>query len=125
MLRCLTLLCLLPSLLASGAGPGSEGTPWFRRHLVGLEVGPTGAQFGGSAADAGYAARFDGREIARRTRESGAEYLVIWARDGDWTYYDSGLQPKAPGLGSRDVLREDPRRGPESARAFQPGVRHA
>ena len=106
MLRCLTLLCLLPSLLASGAGPGSEGTPWFRRHLVGLEVGPTGAQFGGSAADAGYAARFDGREIARRTRESGAEYLVIWARDGDWTYYDSGLQPKAPGLGSRDVLLE-------------------
>ena len=32
--------------------------------------------------------------------------MVIWARDGVYTYYDSKLQPKAPGLGERDVLRE-------------------
>jgi hypothetical protein len=34
------------------------------------------------------------------------DYLVIWARDGDYAYYDSKLLPKAPGLGRRDPLRE-------------------
>lgn len=84
----------------------SESGPWFQRSLVGMEVGPTGSQFGGDPADVGYAAKFDGRQIARATRDCGGEYLVIWARDGDWAYYDSKLQPKCPGLGNRDVLRE-------------------
>jgi hypothetical protein len=83
-----------------------ESNVWFQRSLVGLEVGPTGSQFGGDPADTGYAAKFDGRQIARATRDCGGEYLVIWARDGDWAYYDSKLQPKCPGLGNRDVLRE-------------------
>lgn len=80
--------------------------PWFRRSLVGLEVGPTGSQFGGSTNDTGFATRFNGRDIARATRAAGGEYLVIWTREGDWAFYDSKLQPKPPGLGSRDVLRE-------------------
>jgi len=73
---------------------------------VGLEVGPTGAQFGAGQTDSDYAKNFDGREIARAAKDCHAEYLVIWARDGDWAYYDSKLQPKAPSLGQRDVLRE-------------------
>ncbi len=81
-------------------------TPWFKRSLVGLEVGPTGSQFGSSPQDTGFAARFDGREIVRATKACGAEYLVIWAREGDWAFYDSRMQPKPPGLGQRDVLRE-------------------
>lgn len=85
---------------------GAEAAPWFRRALVGLEVGPTGSQFGGSTNDTGFAERFNGREIARATRQCGGEYLVIWAREGDWAFYDSKLQPKPPGLGARDVLRE-------------------
>lgn len=89
---------LLPSMAAD--------RPWFQRSLVGLEVGPTGSQFGGSTNDAGFAVRFNGRDIARATKECGAEYLVIWAREGDWAFYDSQLQPKPPGLGTRDVLRE-------------------
>jgi hypothetical protein len=44
-----------------------ESSPWFQRSLVGLEVGPTGSQFGGDPADTGYAAKFDGRQIARAT----------------------------------------------------------
>lgn len=81
--------------------------PWFQRSLVGMEVGPTGAQFGHSDTnDTRYCARFDGREIARAAKACHAEYLVIWARDGDWAYYDSKLQPKCPGLGNRDVLHE-------------------
>lgn len=83
--------------------PAAE-QPWFRRSLVGLEVGPTGSQFGGSTNDTGFATRFNGRDIARATKASGAEYLVIWAREGDWAFYDSQLQPKPPGLGQRDVL---------------------
>ncbi len=80
--------------------------PWFRRSLVGLEVGPTGSQFGGSTKDTGFAARFNGRDITQAAKACGAEYLVIWTREGDWAFYDSKLQPKPPGLGSRDVLRE-------------------
>jgi hypothetical protein len=95
------LLLAAPACLRAADSP-----PWFTRMRVGLEVGPTGSQFGGDPADVGYASRFDGREIARATKTCGGENLVIWARDGDWAYYDSKLQPKCPGLGSRDVLRE-------------------
>ncbi|MCP5516057.1 MAG: hypothetical protein H7A45_02225 [Verrucomicrobiales bacterium] len=107
-LRALVRGLLLP-LAALGLVNGAEAAdpqPWHERSLVGLEVGPTGSQFGGDPADEVYASRFDGREIARQTKACGGEYLVIWARDGDWAYYDSQLQPKCPGLGKRDVLRE-------------------
>lgn len=81
--------------------------PWFQRSLVGLEVGPTGAQFGNSdPSDIGYCANFDGAEIVRKTVAAHGEYLVIWARDGDFAYYNSALLPKAPGLGNHDPLRE-------------------
>ena len=81
--------------------------PWFERHLVGMEVGPTGAQFGHSDTnDARYCARFDGGEIVRRSIAAHSEYLVLWVRDGDYAYYDSKLLPKAPGLGVRDSLGE-------------------
>lgn len=86
---------------------GATEPAWYRDVLVGLEVGPTGAQFGNSdPEDRVYCRHFDGQEIVRRSVEAGAEYLVIWARDGDYAYYDSKLLPKAPGLEDRDVLRE-------------------
>src|SRR5580658_10478453 len=81
--------------------------PWYERSLVGMEVGPTGAQFGHSdAQDTRYAAKFDGREIVRRCAAAHCEYVVIWARDGDYAYYNSKLLPKVAGLGSRNPLRE-------------------
>ena len=80
---------------------------WFDRVLLGMETGPTGAQFGNSDPDdRRFAAKFDGREIVRRARDAGSEYLVMWVRDGDYAYYQSSLLRKAPGLGSRDPLRE-------------------
>ncbi|NIP27949.1 MAG: hypothetical protein GWN67_25885, partial [Phycisphaerae bacterium] len=80
---------------------------WYERCLVGLEVGPTGAQFGHSdAKDTRYCAKFNGREIVRYCVDANCDYLVIWARDGDYAYYNSKLLPKAPGLGKRDPLRE-------------------
>lgn len=92
--------------LGASSARAEEPATWFAHARVGLEVGPTGAQFGGAAEDVGYAANFRGDEIARAAKAAAAEYLVIWARDGDWAYYDSKLQPKPPGLGARDVLRE-------------------
>jgi len=81
--------------------------PWYERFLVGMEVGPTGAQFGHSdARDLRYCSKFEGHEIVRSCVSANCEYLVIWARDGDYAYYDSKLLPKAPGLGKRDPLRE-------------------
>jgi len=71
-----------------------------------MEVGPTGAQFGSDPGDTGYAARFNGREIVRRVAEAHSGYLVIWARDGEYAYYNSRYMPRCPGLGDRDVLRE-------------------
>ncbi len=101
------LVAILRMPFASQAQhPDPEKLAWFQRSLVGLEVGPTGSQFGGSPDDTGFAARFDGREIARVTKACGAEYLVIWAREGDWAFYNSKFQPKPPGLGGRDILRD-------------------
>lgn len=83
------------------------GAAWFEHALVGMEVGPTGVQFGYSDTnDVRYCARFDGRHIVRQALQAHSEYLVFWARDGDFAYYNSKLVPKAPGLGPRDPLRE-------------------
>jgi len=35
-----------------------------------------------------------------------AEYLVLWVRDGEFTFHNSKRVPKPEGLGQRDVLRE-------------------
>ena len=89
------------------ANAASLDMAWYQRSLVGMEVGPTGAQFGHSDTnDTRYCSKFDGRDIVRRCVAAHCEYVVIWARDGDYAYYDSKLLPKAPGLGARDPLRE-------------------
>jgi hypothetical protein len=109
--RLVLLTGLVAALTASAAGPSANTshpqTPWFERSLVGIEVGPTGAQFSYSDTnDTRYCAKFDGRDIVRRCVAAHCEYVVIWARDGDYAYYDSRLLLKAPGLGARDPLRE-------------------
>lgn len=95
-----TLVLLLFSTHAHGE------TPWYERCLVGMEVGPTGAQWGSDPRDIGYAASFSGADIVAKQMEVGSEYLVLWGRDHEWAYYDSTLMPKCPGLGDRDPLRE-------------------
>ena len=103
----LELLLCLPALLGVALRAHAAEEPWFKRHLLGMEVGPTGAHFGHSDPDdPRYCARFDGREIVRRAVAAHSEYLVLWVRDGDYAYYDSKTLPKAPGLGARDPLRE-------------------
>jgi Hypothetical glycosyl hydrolase 6/Beta-galactosidase trimerisation domain len=97
---------VLATAVARANAAGAAPPPWFERSIVGMEVGPTGAQSGCDPNDVGYAAKFDGHEIVRRCRAAGCEYVVIWARDGEFAYYDSKVVAKCPGLGRRDVLRE-------------------
>lgn len=103
-------LALWLSLALSVMGPpavlSAAEPPWFKRALVGLEVGPTGAQFGGGAHAPDYARNFNGAEIVRRSVAANAEYLVLWVRDGEFTFHNSKLLPKPESLGQRDVLRE-------------------
>jgi len=99
--------CCIAMAQPAHAAKGVPDSAWFHRSLVGMEVGPTGAQFGHSDPnDTRYCSQFNGREIVRRCVSAHCDYLVIWARDGDYAYYDSKLLPKAPGLGERDPLRE-------------------
>lgn len=98
---------LLPAGNALTAQDGASSPRWFERSVVGMEVGPTGAQFGSSdPSDTRYCQKWDGREIVKACVEANSEYLVLWLRDGDYAYYNSSLLPKAPGLGDRDPLRE-------------------
>lgn len=89
-------------------GNAAAEAPWFQRRLVGPEVRPTGSQFGGATNDPGFATRFDEREIARATKACGADYLVIWTREGDWAFYNSKLQPP---VARPRVTRGAPRSG--------------
>ncbi len=97
-------LWLILSSWSAFASPNE--TPWFERVLVGMEVGPTGAQFAGGKYASDYAAHFSGKEIVQRCVEANAEYLVLWVRDGEFTFHNSKLLPKPPGQGERDVLLE-------------------
>ena len=80
--------------------------PWYLNKLVGLEVGPTGAQFGLDPQDTDFAHAFSGQSIVEQCMAVKAEYLVIWAKDNELAYYNSQLVPKALGLGERDILLE-------------------
>jgi len=66
---------------AGAAAPGD--VPWFQRCLVGMDIDPTGAEFGIGTNDVDYASNYDGREVARRCKEVGVEFVILWARDGE------------------------------------------
>jgi len=98
-------LCTAYTACAQTSAAPEDARPWFERCLVGMEVGTTGAQFGYSDLhETIYASRFNGHDIVEHAVSADVEYLVIWARDGDWAYYDSKVARKCPGLGARDVL---------------------
>jgi hypothetical protein len=95
------------TLIASGViHSQADSNAWFEQVLVGMEVGPTGAQFADGNLAPGYASNFNGHEIVRRCVEANAEYLVLWVRDSEFTFHKSELLKRPPGLGDRDVLRE-------------------
>ncbi|MBI1387166.1 MAG: hypothetical protein GC154_01795 [bacterium] len=83
-----------------------EQLPWYERLLVGMEVGPTGAQFGGDTSDIEYAAKFSGKDIVAAQLQTGSQYIVIWGKDSEYAYYNSNAAPQCPGLNGRDVIQE-------------------
>ena len=103
------LLAVLAGALTCPPGAAraaAEDAPWYRRALLGLEISPTGTQFAIGPGDTDYASHYYGWETAQMCKAAGGEFVVMWARDSEYTYYDSKLEAKAPGLGKRDVLRE-------------------
>jgi len=88
-----------------GSTPSAEtrpDVPWYRRALVGIEVGPTGANI----QDPRFMARATGKEIVQNLVRACAEYGVVFMKDMEFAYYDSAAARKCPGLGERDLLRE-------------------
>jgi hypothetical protein len=97
----------LVAVLAFAFSFGAWGAePWFKTLNVGVEVGPTGAQVGCDPKDMEYASKFNGREIVEKAVAAHSQYVVIWAKDSEFAYYNSKVAPKCPGMGERDVLRE-------------------
>lgn len=83
-----------------------ETEPWYERLLFGMEVGPTGAQFGSDPSDVDYAVNFSGKEIVEAQLAIGSQYIVIWGKDSEYAYYRSKVAPACPGLKGRDVIQE-------------------
>ncbi|MCA9198852.1 MAG: hypothetical protein KDA87_14995, partial [Planctomycetales bacterium] len=103
----LSIVCWLSAVAQAQNAANADRSRWFERAIVGMEVGPTGAQFGHSdPTDVRYCSKWNGQGIVQKCVEANAEYLVLWLRDGDFAYYNSKLVPKAPGLLDRDPLRE-------------------
>jgi hypothetical protein len=88
--------------VARAAEPAATAMPWYRRLLVGIEVGPTGA----NRQDPAFMARATGKDIIDHLRLARAEYGAVFMKDMEFAYYNSKAARKCPGLGDRDLLRE-------------------
>jgi hypothetical protein len=86
---------------ASGGSASRAAEPWYRSRIVGIEVGPTGANI-----DPLYMSRMTGKRIIENFLRARAEYVVVFLKDMEFAYYDSKVDRKCPGLGGRDLLRE-------------------
>lgn len=76
--------------------------PWYRRLMVGMEVGPTGA----NDKDQIFYSRVTGEEIVENLVRAQVEYAVIFMKDQDFAYYNSKIVRQCPNLHGRDLLRE-------------------
>ncbi len=80
----------------------AEQTPWHRRTLVGIEIGPTGA----NDRDRIYMSKATGKDWVEALLRANCEYGVLFMKDMEFAYYNSRVARKCPNLGSRDILRE-------------------
>jgi hypothetical protein len=93
----------VPSGAVPVGAPGAESNlPWYRRLMVGIEVGPTAA----NDKDRIFYARATGKEIVERLVSARAQYAVIFMKDQDFSYYHSKVVRPCPNLHGRDLLRE-------------------
>lgn len=82
--------------------PMRTDLPWYRHRLLGIEVGPSGA----NDQDSIFYSRVSGKEIVKNLLKAKVEYAVIFMKDQSFAYYNSKIVRKCPGLGERDLLRE-------------------
>lgn len=75
---------------------------WFDRLLVGIEVGPTGA----NDKDNVYMSNARGKDIVENILKAKAQYLGIFMKDQNFAYYNSKIARKCPQLGDRDCSRK-------------------
>ena len=73
-------------------GLDRERLPWYRRLLVGIEIGPTGA----NDKDNIYMARATGKEIIENLVKARTEYAIIFMKDQNFAYYNSKIARKCP-----------------------------
>lgn len=85
---------------------GKNKVPWFKRTLVGMEVGPSDTNPLHPAADPTFYSRVNGKTIVQNLLKARVEYAVIFMKDWNFAYYDSRIVRKCPSLGQRDLLRE-------------------
>lgn len=102
--KCLSII-LLANLLTIHSYAANQ-QPWYERLLVGMEVGPSGAQFGSDPSDIEYSNKFSGKDIVEAQIQTGSQYIVIWGKDSEYAYYNSNVAPRCPGLKGRDVIQE-------------------
>lgn len=93
---------LYGAIAMSVEGFSLQEKPWYDRFLVGIEVGPTGA----NDKDNIYMSRASGRDIVEKILKAKAQYLVIFMKDQNFAYYNSKVARKCPQLGERDLLKE-------------------
>ncbi len=86
----------------SSIAPRGRSLPWYRRALVGIEIGPTGA----NDKDAVFMSKATGKAFIEHCRTARAEYVVVFMKDQNFAYYNSQVARKCPNLGERDLLRE-------------------
>ena len=107
------LLCNVPSAVLAtklftgsrlGAQPGRESVrpDWYRSLLVGMELGPTGA----NDKDTIYMSKATGNQWVEALNRAAAEYGVVFMKDQNFAYYNSRTARKCPNLGQRDLLAE-------------------
>ncbi len=84
------------------SSPKEAKPKWYRSLLVGMEIGPTGA----NDKDSIYMSQANGAEWVRALGRAGAQYGVIFMKDQNFAYYNSRIAQKCPNLGSRDLLSE-------------------
>lgn len=89
-------------LLLQAVPQNDPKSPWYRKSLVGIEIGPTGA----NDRDTIYMAEASGEKWVNALLEARAEYGVVFMKDQNFAYYDSKIARKCPNLGARDLLRE-------------------
>lgn len=79
-----------------------DDRPWYRRCLVGIEIGPTGA----NDRDRIYFSKATGKDWVAALLRAKCEYGVVFMKDMEFAYYNSKVARKCPNLGDRDLLRE-------------------